>query len=622
MTNYVIINGVNSNTINGLGINELPPIAKPSMRVLTEEIDGRDGDITTNLGYSAYDKTITIGLFGTGYDIDDIVAFFNGEGIIVFSNEADKYYNYKIINQIDYVALQKFKSASVTFHCQPFKYPLEETPIEIDYDYIEEQDVESATLNTAEATMQVNLLGNTSQTGTPTPSSPIPVNVVSGDNTIVSIGKNLFNEALILNAQNWTKSGEYYTGALGDLRQYFLNNPFYSSYKENTQYTFSMYGYNSSTSNQRMTIHYTDSTITNGAVLQSSPSKVSITSEANKTIDYIEFNFGGNGTIFIKEIMLEQSSSASTYEPYQSNSVLLTLGEYELCKISTYQDRFFKNIPNTADYKSNLEDNEWYLEKKIGKVVLDGSESNWAGGNASTGNTNYTYAYCFGLDNSIGTNRGGYCNKMVSISTPMLAHTYVDTDTICFGDTATARVRMMVLTSRLSSANIAGVKAFLSENPMTCYYILTTPTYTQITGTLKDELEAVHNAKSYKGTTNINQINNDLPFKMNLKAIEDGSNEGIVNNIGNTYAKPIIELEGTGEINIYLNDVQMLKATLTDKMTIDIAKMEAYNPDTSVLLNRQLIGDISKFLLPSGESTIRIDGNLTKATISNYTRWL
>ena len=105
MRNFVIINGVNSNTINGLGINELPPITKPEMRNIREEIDGRDGDIITELGYSAYDKTITIGLFGTGYDINNIVAFFNGEGTIVFSNEPDKYYNFKILNQIDYESL-------------------------------------------------------------------------------------------------------------------------------------------------------------------------------------------------------------------------------------------------------------------------------------------------------------------------------------------------------------------------------------------------------------------------------------------------------------------------------------------------------------------------------------
>lgn len=128
MRNYVIINGTNSLTINGLAIKELPPISKPLMRTTKEEIDGRDGDITTNLGYSAYDKTIEIGLFGT-YDINDIITFFNQEGTIIFSDEPDKYYNFKMINQIDFDKLIKFRTATVTFHVQPFKYKVGETPI-------------------------------------------------------------------------------------------------------------------------------------------------------------------------------------------------------------------------------------------------------------------------------------------------------------------------------------------------------------------------------------------------------------------------------------------------------------------------------------------------------------
>ena len=93
MRNYVIINEINSNTIQGLAINILPPITKPMMRSQIEEIDGRDGDIITTLGYSAYDKTITIGLFGS-YDVNEVIAFFNQSGTIVFSNEEDKYYNF------------------------------------------------------------------------------------------------------------------------------------------------------------------------------------------------------------------------------------------------------------------------------------------------------------------------------------------------------------------------------------------------------------------------------------------------------------------------------------------------------------------------------------------------
>ena len=120
---YIILNGIKSNAINGLLIRSLPPITKPKIRTQIEEIDGRDGDIVTPLGYSAYDKSFDIGLYGE-YDIDEVIAFFDSQGTVTFSNEDDKYYNYQIINQIDFEKLLRFKTATVTMHVQPFKYSL------------------------------------------------------------------------------------------------------------------------------------------------------------------------------------------------------------------------------------------------------------------------------------------------------------------------------------------------------------------------------------------------------------------------------------------------------------------------------------------------------------------
>lgn len=125
---YLILNGVSSKNITGLLIQSLPPISKPKIRTSVEEIDGRDGDIVTTLGYAAYDKPISIGLKGD-YNVDDVIEYFNGSGQVIFSNELDKYYNYAIYDTIDFNRLIRFRTATLNMHVQPFKYSVDEPPI-------------------------------------------------------------------------------------------------------------------------------------------------------------------------------------------------------------------------------------------------------------------------------------------------------------------------------------------------------------------------------------------------------------------------------------------------------------------------------------------------------------
>lgn len=190
MRNYIILNGQDSRDIKGLLIQELPPISKPLLRTEVEEIDGRDGDIITPLGYAAYNKELTIGLYGE-FDINAVIAFFNASGTVTFSNEPDKYYNFQIIDQIDFTRLIRFKTATVNLHVQPFKYSIAESPQTINVSNVSGQGTEF-TLNTDGSEVSaLKIYGNAAQATTPTAANPVPVKVVTGENNIVlSSGSN------------------------------------------------------------------------------------------------------------------------------------------------------------------------------------------------------------------------------------------------------------------------------------------------------------------------------------------------------------------------------------------------------------------------------------------------
>lgn len=199
MTPYLIINGTSSKSITGLMIQKLAPISKPLMRTNIQTVDGRDGDIVTPLGYSAYDKVVEIGLYGD-YNVDDVIAFFNTSGTVIFSNESDKYYNFAIYEQIDLERLIRFKTATVTFHVQPFKYSADETAVTYNY-----SDVTTATIN-------VRNNGNIYAKPTITITGSGLVELYIGDDQVLSMELNAEGETIIIDVAGmnaYNESGVY-----------------------------------------------------------------------------------------------------------------------------------------------------------------------------------------------------------------------------------------------------------------------------------------------------------------------------------------------------------------------------------------------------------------------------
>lgn len=608
MRNYVIINGVNSLTIQGLAINILPTITKAPMRTMREEIDGRDGDITTNLGYGAYDKTLEIGLFGN-YNVDDVIAFFNTKGQIIFSDEDDKVYNFEIVDQIDFAKLIKFRTATINIHCQPFKYPLNETPIEKTYEFINGTGTSISLSNTANAIFgKIDLKGNSSQTGTPTPTNPIKVDVVNGDN-IITIGDGVSsdNYEISLGMENLIDYNDYVaSNVINGIT--FTNNEdgtFSLSGTATANTTFQIIPSNiiKLTANQPYFLYsskaYNSNTFNFSIAMSDNGTNKWLTANGTYTPTStptnvrLQFYIASGNSVDAEDVSVALIKSTSN-QRVSSNPI-------ELCKIGNAQDYIHKI------------DGGWVVHREIQKVVLNGTE-NWT---TRGGGTTYAYVLADFFDGSKADGLSSYWyfyskGATNSQTTECLASANTDN-------------RLSLFTNNSSMSSVDNLKTWLSSHNVDVYYTLITPIEEAIEDNeLINQLDLLAKAKSYEDTTNIAQTNNDLPFILDVSAIKKGSDQAIIVNDGNIYSKPTINLIGNGVVSLYLEGVQMFQVDLsnTNEITIDTDNMEALDPNTLELANRLVVGDYSKFKLEAGSNNLSVDGNITSATFTKYTRWL
>lgn len=354
MRNYIILNGKNSNEINGLLIQELPPISKPLIRTEVEEIDGRDGDIVTPLGYSAYDKELTIGLY-KDFDVNEVAAYFNSEGTVIFSNEPDKYYYYQITAQIDFERLVRYRTATVTMHCQPFKYSATEQPITEDASgTVSDEGTNLALENTAEAPFsQFDLKGNTEQDGTPTPDAPVAVQTVTGENVVKIHGKNM------LDSKNASVLNAYVDRANHRITTQSATRTVYVECQPNTTYTVSK------TLSARFALATTANVPANNVPIQddmqnNTATSITITTGATAKYLCVFYHHSSYDTLTPQEILdtmqIEQKSQATAYESFKGQ-------DYEV-----YLDENILSVPD-------------------GEVTNNGVTATFSGGNANVSRT-------------------------------------------------------------------------------------------------------------------------------------------------------------------------------------------------------------------------------------------
>lgn len=286
-----------------------------------------------------------------------------------------------------------------------------------------------------------------------------------------STGKNLLDENYYNDGSLYTKSGAYFA---------FVELP--DSFKTKFYVNMSLKG-----TNQSLVFGFTDNI--NG-----------VFSDGIRVLD--------NGTI----------NSNVECDFTNAENVYLAVGNSQMVNAERDVPKIFDNY-NIMVSKTSGEPYEpygkvWYKYGAIGNVVLDGSEEGWS-------RTGATATNVFQLEITLDYLRTSaltcICDNFTSIINT--GYLYVNNGQCCFrynsGDT---NKRLYFGTDLYSQSS--DFKTWLSTHNTTVYYILNTPTITEITDTtLIEQLDNLEKAYSYDTQTNISQTNQDKPFIISYEAI-------------------------------------------------------------------------------------------------------
>ena len=204
------------------------------------------------------------------------------------------------------------------------------------------------------------------------------------------------------------------------------------------------------------------------------------------------------------EIMVENNVKANAYTPYGTDPI-------ELCKIGNYQDYF---------YRDNNK-GKWYLHKEVGKYTLDGTNNAIIGKSGTTNNNLFISSVI--SDILIPTNNNESINVYCSHFIGGKSANYLFLNNTLGIAVRTTKDLSIGVTLENTNNTIALINTWLASNNVITYYPLATATDTEITGTLKEQLEAIYNAPLYE-ETNITQENNDLPMVLDITACKDNIN--------------------------------------------------------------------------------------------------
>ena len=212
-------------------------------------------------------------------------------------------------------------------------------------------------------------------------------------------------------------------------------------------------------------------------------------------------------------IQRDDITTSNTY-----TKAFTTLGNAKYIRIS-----YSKEVSGTPSPRTNIQlevgssasdyqpygVGKWYLHKEIEKVVFNGSED-WT-------KTSDTSASVF-VTAILGRNTSLSSSSLSNYFKYQFANVE---GKFYFGSSSSNNCAFCMATTY----TLESFKTWLSTNNPFVYYVLATPTNTEITyQPLIDQLNLLEKAMSKDGQTNISQVSNDKPFILDVTAIKSLQN--------------------------------------------------------------------------------------------------
>lgn len=331
--------------------------------------------------------------------------------------------------------------------------------------------------------------GNAIQNGTPTPETPVEIQTISGDNTftINSVNYNLnlkskqlfnYQYSQLRNINRVTTSEEtngFKLTSTGVAGYGFASLPIDDNLI-GKQITISCNSTGNKTPSARLFYHNSSGNLasnigafwtTNTAHTVTLPSTLPSGSTGIDIVFYISQGNNAEGDYAtFTNIMINEGSTALPYESYYN---------YELCKIGDYQDKIVND------------NGTWKLEKKIGKVVLNGTQNITLTGSGIR-RFNATYS-TLGITNI----KEGTSAQDSTLNYRKCDHfTYISGQTT-WGNYYLNGNWLVLLDSESTIANANALKTWFASNPTNIYYVLAEATTETITATsLISQLNALY----------------------------------------------------------------------------------------------------------------------------------